>query len=323
MKQKLIPYVKNRFSQVNHPIMVLAILISFGLWYLNKLGHTYTTAVALSVAIVSDAASTEGVLENESNVECRVEGTGYELLKYRMFPARHRIEIDLRRTDARPVEGTNRSEVSHLSLHSAIAEQLDEIRLLSVLTPRIEISTAPYKVKKVPVRSRIGLDFRNQFMQIGPVVFDPDSVEVKSLDFLLDTLHSVYTGHRAFSNVDGSLSGRIGLQPIPDVIFPVDEVNFGITVEEYTEVSLSLPLSLRNAPAGRIPIILPNEVSVRLNVARSRYASASSGEIRAWIDYEDRQTNMGKQYKVYVPVPEGIEVREVAPLYVELVFEEL
>jgi len=77
-----------------------------------------------------------------------------------------------------------------------------------------------------------------------------------------------------------------------------------------------------NDPEDRRPVILPDQVLVKFNVASSRYASASSGEIRAFIDYQDRLTNMGKQYKVYVPVPEGIVVKEISPLYVELVFEE-
>jgi hypothetical protein len=69
-------------------------------------------------------------------------------------------------------------------------------------------------------------------------------------------------------------------------------------------------------------VILPEEVSVRLNVSRSRYASVSSGAIAAFIDYQDRTTNLGTAYRVHLPVEEGIEVKEIVPLYVELVFQE-
>lgn len=302
--------------------MIVAILISFGLWYINKLGHMYTATITLPVTIVNSAESTVGVLQNENNIECRVEGTGYELLKYRWAPKKYRIEIDLRRVDIRPVEGSNRSEVTHTSLYNAISERLSEIRLLSILTPRVEISTAPFNTKKVPVRSRIEVEFRNQYMPIGTMVFMPDSVEVKSLEFVIDTLQAVYTERREFTNVNGSLSGRIGIHPIENVVSAVEEVTFELTVEEYTEIDQRLPLTLHNAPEDRLPVILPGEVSVRLNVASSRYASVSSGEIRAYIDYDDRLTNVGKQYKVYVPVPKGVVVKEITPLYVELVFEE-
>lgn len=322
MKQKLIPYLKKTFSGINHPVFIAALVVSFGLWYLNKLGHTYTTTVTLPVSIENSADSPVGVLENSNDVECRVEGSGYELLRYRMFPKRNAITIPLRNIDIQTVEGTNRSEVTHSSLYNAVGAQMTDIRLLSILTPRIEITTAPFRTKKVPVRSRIEVEFRNPFMPIGEMKFVPDSLEVKSLDFLLDTLQAVYTQHREYTQVDGSLSGRIALEPVRDVVFTIDEVEFDLRVEEYTEIPLTLPITLENAPVDLVPVILPGEVSVRLNVVRSRYASASSGEIRAFIDYADRETNIGKQYKVYVPVSEGIVVKEISPLYVELVFEE-
>ncbi|MCD8185736.1 MAG: hypothetical protein LUD68_04550 [Rikenellaceae bacterium] len=322
MNRQIIPFLKKILSGIYTPVMIAAIVISLALWYLNKLGHTYTTTVTVPVTIVNDAESAVGVLDNETDIECRVEGTGYELLKYRWTPRNQLTEIDLRRLDLRQVEGTNRSEITHTSLYNAIADQWKDIRLLAILTPRIEISTAPFRTKTVPVFSRIDMDFRNQYMPLGPVVLSPDSIEVKSLAFVVDTLEAVYTVYRHFNHVNGPLSGTIDLQEIPGVVFPVDEVGFYLTVEEYTEIELELPLGLLNAPENRRPVILPGQVNVRLNVASSKYASAQSGEIRAYIDYDDRLTNMGKQYKVYVPVPEGIVVKEISPLYVELIFEE-
>jgi hypothetical protein len=321
MKQKVTQYLRNLFSGINHPVMVAAMLISFGLWYLNRLGHTYTDTVTIPVSIVSGPESPIGVPENEHMIECRIQGTGYELLKYRLWPSRHRMEIDLRQIDLRPIEGSDRSEVSASSLYYALAGQWMEGQLQSIGTTPVEIRTAPFRVRRVPVRSRMEFVFKNQYMPIGPILFTPDSVEVKSLDFLLDTLRAVYTAPRRFSHVDGSLHGNISLQPLRDVLFSTTGVAFRLTVEEYTENDLTLPLSLLNAPADRQPVILPENVSVRLNVARSRYASISSGEIRAYIDYNDRTTNLGKSYKVYISAPEGVVVREIDPLYVELLFE--
>lgn len=323
MTRKFIPKIKKTLSTINHAMMVVAVLISFSLWYLNKLGHTYTTTITLPLTVVNSAESAIGVLENENNVECRVEGTGYELLKYRIHPKRYAIQVELRRIDLRPIEGSDKSEVTHSSIYNAVFEQFSDLRLLSVLTPRIEITTAPFQVKKVPVLNRIQVDYRNQYMQVGKTVIAPDSIEVKSLGLVLDTLQAVYTQKRNFSNVNGPLAGRLELEPIPNVVFAVDETEFRVTVEEYTEIEQNLPITLLNAPEGVLPVILPGEVLVKLNVARSRYNQASSGEIRAYIDYADRLTNIGKQYKVYVPVSEGIVVKEVSPIYVELVFEEL
>ena len=322
MKQKIIPYLKKTFQGVNTPVMIIAILISAGMWYLNKLGHTYTDTVSLPVFIENSADNPVGVIRNEHEVECRIEGTGYQLLAYRWFPKRNTITINLRRIDVRPISGTNQSEITLSSLYNAISEQMTDVRLLSILTPRFEITTSPLTTKKLPVRSRIRLDLRNRYMQTGPTRLYPDSVEVKSLGVLLDTMRAVYTDERHYSNVSGSLSGRVGLREIPDVILSVSEVEYDITVEEYTEVDLQLPVVVLNTPEGMVPLVLPEAVSVRLNVSRSNYASVSSGELQAVIDYNDRLTNLGKQYKVQIPAGEGVVVKEITPPYVELVFEE-
>ena len=304
------------------PVLIIAVIISFSLWYVNKLGHTYTTTATLPVHIENSADNTIGVIDEEHEVECRIEGTGYQLLRYSLFPKRNGITVNLRRIDLREIPNTNKSEVSLNSLYNAISEQLTDVRLLSILTPRFEITTSPLNTKKLPVRSQIRVDLRNPYMQIGPTQLYPDSMEVKSLGIILDTMQAVWTESRHYSGVNGSLSGRIGLLQAPEVILPQTEVEYVITVEEYTEVDLILPLSLRNGPVGMVPVILPEDVSVKLHVARSKYASASSGEITAYIDYEDRNTNIGKQYKVHIPVSEGIVVKEIVPLYVELVFQE-
>ena len=234
MQKKIVPYLKKNFSGINHVAMAVALTASFVLWYLNKLGDTYTATITLPVRIENSVDSRAGVLENRNEVECRVKGTGYELLRYRMFPRRNAVTIPLGNIELQPVAGTGRSEVLLPSLYNALSAQMagtTDIQLLSIVTPRIEVATAPLRSKKVPVRSRIDLHFQPAFRAVGEMHFTPAAVEVRSLDSLLDTLQAVYTEAREYNRVNGSLSGRIALQPIPDVIFSVDEVEFDLEVE--------------------------------------------------------------------------------------------
>lgn len=322
MKQKIVLFLKKMFQGINTPMMILALLLSLALWYVNKLGHRYTTTVTLPIRIENSADNTIGVLQQEHRIECLIEGPGYRLLPYTLFPGRQTVTIDLRRIDVRSDDVEGPGEVSLASLSSAVSEQLIDVRLVSILTPRFEIVTSPLRSRKLPVRSRLRLELRNPYMQIGPVRLYPDSLEVKTLGIVLDTLQAIYTEPRSFDDVTASLSGRIELVQPTGVILPLTEVGYQAVVEEYTEVELTLPLTLRNGPADRTAVILPEAVKVKLNVSSSRYARVSSGEIAAFIDYDDRLTNLGTPYKVRIPAEEGIVVKEIAPLYVELVFQE-
>jgi hypothetical protein len=322
MMQKTVSFLKKTFQGINTPVMILALLLSLGLWYINKLGHRYTVDVTLPVHIVNSADSPIGVLQQEHRIECRIEGAGYRLLAYTLFPDRQTVSIDLRRLDVLPAGADGLSEITLSSLSNAIDGQLGDVRLVSIDLPRFEVAASPLRSKMLPVRSRVRLELRNPYMQIGPVRLYPDSLEVKTLEIVLDTLQAVYTEARSFDDLATPLSGRIGLVSPPGVLLPLAEVGYRVAVEEYTEVDLSLPLTLHNAPPERTAVILPEEISVRLNVSRSRYASVSSGAIAAFIDYKERTTNLGSAYRVHLPVGEGIEVKEIVPLYVELVFQQ-
>ena len=234
MQKRIALYLKKNFSGINHVALAVALIASLALWYLNKLGDSYTATITLPVRIENSVDSRAGVLENRNEVECRVKGTGYELLRYRMFPRRNAVTIPLGNIELQPMAGTNRSAVVLPSLYNALSAQMAEttdIQLLSIVTPRIEVATAPLQSKKVPVRNLIEVNFQHAFRAVGEMRFTPDVVEVRSLDPLLDTLQAVYTEPREYNRVSGSLSGRIALQPIPDVIFSVVEVEFDLGVE--------------------------------------------------------------------------------------------
>lgn len=321
--QRTVTTLRKTIQGINVPVTVTALLLALAMWYINKLEHTYATTVELPIRIENSADNTIGVLESDYRIGCRIEGAGYELLAYTLLPRRRALSIDLSRVEVLPTGEEGLSEIALPSLAAAVAEQLGGgIRLVSILTPRLEVVAAPLHTKKLPIRSRIDLQLRNPYMQIGPVRLFPDSIEVKTLGVVLDTLRAVYTEARSFDDVAASLSGRIGLRQPPDVMLPVTEVGYQVTVEEFTEVDLTLPLTLRNGPSGRTALILPDRVAVRLDVSRSRYDNVAQGRLTAWIDYDERMTNIGQQYKVHLSTEGGIEVKEVAPLYVELVFEQ-
>ena len=318
---RFVIYFKNFLRRTAHPALIVFLLISFVLWYINKLSHDYTATVTVPVSIENNPNSALGVIENSQEVECLIEGAGYRLLTYKLFPKRHRAAVDISRVELRPVASGDRNEVTIGSLYNALAAQITDVKVLSVLTPRFEIVASPVKSKRVPVLSRIRIEYDPRFMPVSPLVLIPDSLTVQSLDVLLDTLRGVYTVPRSFTEVHGSLSGKIPLSPIPDVLLPVDEVRYDIRVEEYTETDLTLPIEVRNYPDRLSPVIIPSEAVVRVNVRRSDYANASPEHIRLYINYGDRASNLDRRYKIRAETTEGIVVREIIPLYAELLFE--
>jgi len=303
------------------PIFIIFVMIAFGLWDFNKLGNNYDTNIIIPVKIENNVNRTMGILADTYDVECRVNGEGYKLIKYKLHPETNTEYVDISRLDITPVENSVESEIRPSSLFTALSSQLTDINLISIITPPLRIVTSDIKVKRVPVISRIAVEYERQYMQIGEISIDPDSIDVRSVEPLLDTLKGVYTESRHFYNVNRSLRGYVPLTPIENIVLPIENVSYSIEVDEYTELELSLPVEVINVPPDLIPITLPSEVTVKVNISRIRFSDNIENDIRLYVDYNDNLINIDKYFKIYTEECEGIFIKSMDPLYVELLFE--
>ncbi len=313
----------NFLSRGTTLVMLLCAGISLVLWYLNMLNHNYTTTLTLPVVIENTPESNVGVVGGNYRIDCRVEGPGYTLFRQKYFPRPIHIGVDRIRTAPFTENGGEpRNEIVLSTLLTALSVEMTDLKVLSIVSPRIEITVAPLKTKQVPVISRIEVDPRNQFMQVGSTLLKPARITVKSLGEVLDTLQGIYTERLTLRDVRSNLSGEVPLVPVDGVILPVQSVAYELYVEPYTEITLELPVEPTNVPAGYKPLVIPAQAQVRFNVARS--ASGSKGEtgVKLYIDAAQQVEDRPRYYKIYVENSPGYFVKELDPYYVELYLEE-
>lgn len=122
-------FVKKNFT----PAFLVMLFISFMMWFLIKLGYTYTTEIPMGVNI-------EG---NVIAVSCVAEGTGYRLFSYNYY--RHK-EIILKWSDveanASPVN-PSAVQITPYSLQNAISAKSPDIKILSIgPIPEIQLWTS-------------------------------------------------------------------------------------------------------------------------------------------------------------------------------------
>lgn len=113
--------------------LLFCLLLSFGLWYVIELSHTYTTSVPVTVRV-------EG---NRIRVNPTVEATGYQIFLHRYF-TRSRIDASLEELGA--VESAitpGNWVVDPLSLQNLISLSNSDLRIVSVGSiPEIVIAPA-------------------------------------------------------------------------------------------------------------------------------------------------------------------------------------
>jgi hypothetical protein len=121
--------IKRLFNSVRRwisPVYVAMLVAAFVLWYITKLGDTYTTDHQVTV-----------VIDNvEYDVDCTIRGKGTDLIYYTLSSRRSRFVIPISdlTQDAPMVdnEGNNIVHVTAESLKLALAQRMDNIEVVSV-----------------------------------------------------------------------------------------------------------------------------------------------------------------------------------------------
>ncbi|MBQ7856272.1 MAG: hypothetical protein IJ348_04060 [Alistipes sp.] len=133
--KKIKEYIKRWFGWLRHyvsPVFVVLLVSAFVLWYIAKLGYTYTTDLNVKIKV-------SGSESERFEVPCVVEGKGTNLFGYVISAAR-RVNIplgelvgeELPRDGADSLEGVRRMRIGETSLQNAISVRLSDIKIISV-----------------------------------------------------------------------------------------------------------------------------------------------------------------------------------------------
>lgn len=108
------------------PTYVAMLIAAFILWYITKLGETYTTDHEVVVVVDGE----------ELNVDCTIRGKGTNLIGYTLFSRRDQFDIpsteltfDMESVDA---NGQRMHHISTVSMQQALAARMTGVDIVSV-----------------------------------------------------------------------------------------------------------------------------------------------------------------------------------------------
>ena len=108
------------------PAYVAMLVAAFVLWYITKLGDTYTTDHEVTVVVDGDAFE----------VDCTIRGKGTDLINYTFSSRRSRFAVpsseftfDKEVTDD---EGLTYKHITTLSMQQALAARMSDIEVIAV-----------------------------------------------------------------------------------------------------------------------------------------------------------------------------------------------
>lgn len=208
--------------------------------------------------------------------------------------------LTLRFSDYNDGNGYFKVDQSHL--RKALAGVLNkQANIVSVLPENINIKFTDLPGKKVPVKTDIVVEPREDYTLYGALIQSQDSVLVFSDAKTLNEINEVFTYHVEELELTDTLRRKVMIAPINGAVIEPRAIDIMVPIEKLKSQTRSVKIVVRNAPPGLKMLLFPSDVEVSYRSPASR--ANDEGGITAVVDYNSVDFNSTSN-KVKVQVGE-------------------
>lgn len=209
-----------------------------------------------------------------------VRDRGYRFFSY-LF---HKTpKLTLRFTDYS--DGNSVFKVDQSHLRKALAPVINKnATIISVLPESINIKFTDLPGKKVPVKTDILVEPREDYTLYGALIQSQDSVLVFSDAKTLSQINEVYTYHVEEHDLTDTLWRKVTIAPINGAVVEPRSIDIMVPIEKLKSQTRSVKIAVRNAPPGVKMLLFPSDVEVSFRSPVSRINDDDAG-ITAVVDY--------------------------------------
>ena len=293
-----------QFLTRERAVLMVCIGIALCFWVLNRLSTKFrkTTPIRLEYFTPSGKAL-RWTPPQYANVNWQ--GTGWDLLTGSKPRVALTVESD---------------SIQTFYLRTIVAQQLGN-EVLSVSPEQITVEIEDIMTKRIPIEAVTQLTFGKGFDLADDIELTPSVITVEGAKSVLENLNSLKTDTLRFQKLKDTIETSIKIFTSPILKLSQNEVSVRLAVEQFTEKSIFVPLTVRNAPQRWQ--IFPNKIKLDCTVALSRYASLSGENFMAVVDLKNVDVKSKNNTVPIVLLKQPSFVRNVkfSPQSVEFYFE--
>lgn len=263
-------------------VFLLFLGITFFFWWSQSMSQDYQTVMKIPVQVTSVPEGIRMTVPPVGQISVSLSGNGTALRKSGRRGERNVLSVNNDLFTMRQ----NRASLSTQWLRDSLMAFLPS----SVTVKSIEPDSLVYQYVRqrsvnLPVEFGGVIESQDQFF-LERVEFSPDSVVVSVL--LSDTaVHSVIADAGTVVLMSDTIVKTVGLKPVADVLFNVDNVQMTVISQQYTEKSLEVPVTGVHFPEDLTLKSFPSKVVVTAWVKISEYEKINASDFQIVVDYND------------------------------------
>ena len=197
-------------------------------------------------------------------------------------------------------DGNSYFKLDQSHLKKALAHILNKhAKIVGVLPESINIRFTDLPGKKVPVKTDIIVEPREDYTLFGALIQSQDSVLVFSDAQTLSQINEVYTYHVEETDLTDTLRRKVTIAPINGAVVEPRSIEIMVPIEKLRTMKQSVKIAVRNSPPGVKMLLFPGDVEVSYRSPVSRIKDDSG--ITAVVDYNSVDFHSpGNKVKVQV-----------------------
>lgn len=293
--------------------LVLSLLLAFLIWVLTNLSKEYSGTVSVPVMAECNIEGHGTASSNTVLVSARCRADGFRLVRETSRQERKVVKVRFDRGDMRRL-GPDTYGVIGGAKNSYVNQFFgDNVHVEAFITDTLKFVFPSENHKRVPVEVPLSVSFRAQYMQSGPVSVSPDTITVYGDAARLSAIEKITTSHVVMTELSESQHGVLRLNAPEGVRLSADQVSYEIPVSRYVELQATLPVQVRNVPAGRQLQVYPATARVVLRCAFP-LAKDPLGSVKLYVDWRDFANSLtGRCAPRMAPVPAGVLEYRIEP----------
>lgn len=291
---------------VENRVKVALLLLAILLWFFVVSSRDYEADFSIPLVIRGLEAGYLFVEDPPQSVDIACRGRGRDLLVWRHFLGAH-LELN--------ISGFSTKQDFPLVPQMVTVPAGLSIRNLRIAWPEtLRLYTDRMAEIRVPIRADCEIIPDVGFVQVGPILCEPDSVLIRGPQILIQQVDELVTRHRRFLHVDESIETRLSLRNIfsSKILLELQSVLVRATIEPLEQIPRdSVAIEVQNLPQGVLSVVSPTYANIVLEGPKSALAALDSLPPRLVLDYG---VDWNKEQSSYVPAFEGPPLVKLAAM---------
>lgn len=322
-EQKSTPFKPLFGIRMNKQLSVIFIcfVISCVFWLLLALSHEYPYSLTLPVKYINLPGKKVVMNEIPSEISVKLKTSGFKIISFGFQKNHEPVEVDVASSHLnKPLYSDILAISTQTFLNDFSRELGKDITITGFQPDSIILNFSDIITKRIPVILSLYISFEKQYDSTGSPEIFPNEIDVSGPHTLIEKLNGIYTEKIKLENLKGNVKMNIKLQKNRLLTYNVDQIEFKIPVEKFTEGSANIEIHPVKVSEGYSLKTFPEKVKVLYLVALSQYNNVENSMFDAVVDGSNLKNKQTSKLDVKINAsPSFIRITTLIPEKVDYI----